>query len=74
MMSVTRFRMVILSGLKSKRRPWHLSRGSYLDYQRFEHFEKRCHRARAENNQSKKKEGVLEILGAPSGLIGPTDV
>ena len=39
-MSVTAVRMVILLGLKSKRRPWHLSRGSYFESNGFDEFQK----------------------------------
>ena len=68
MMSVTRFRMVILSGLKSKRCACRMSRGSYIDYQRLEHFENVEGLVAKANKNVGSKHGILEILGAPSGL------
>ena len=68
-MSVTAVRMVILSGLKSKRCACAMSRGSYIDYQRFEDFEKHVEELCAPRIRIRIKKGILEILGAPSGLL-----
>ena len=69
MMSVTRNRMVILSGLKSKRCACPMSRGSYLESNGFDEFQKSGPDPGPPKKAKTKKKGVLEILGAPSGLV-----
>ena len=65
-MSVTAVRMVILSGLKSKRRPWHLSRGSYLESNGFDEFQKVwAFPGPPKRTTHTKKGGVSRPDGAP---------